>query len=132
MACSAASTVLTGIPAGDHQAILVSAQQAQACIHGAYERLQHAEALAAYIKQQLGLELCWEIGGDEYNQFKEEAMISKYCVALNELECLVVMCLFELSKLGLSGTGMGFVCSVLILQFLVGYKPRQHINKALQ
>ncbi|KAG1905039.1 uncharacterized protein F5891DRAFT_918631, partial [Suillus fuscotomentosus] len=59
----------------------------------------------------------WEIGGPEYSQFKMKARLGKYCTALNELECLVVMRLFELSKLSLSGTG---------------YKLRQQISKALQ
>ena len=30
----------------------------------------------------------------------------KYCAALDELECLVVRCLFKLSKLSMSETGM--------------------------
>ncbi|KAG2121788.1 hypothetical protein BD769DRAFT_1629343 [Suillus cothurnatus] len=55
--------------------------------------------------------------GPEYNGFKMEACISKYHAALDELERLVVMRLFELSKLSLSGTG---------------YKLRQQISKALQ
>ncbi|KIK32736.1 hypothetical protein CY34DRAFT_100864 [Suillus luteus UH-Slu-Lm8-n1] len=46
-----------------------------------------------------------------------EARLGKYRTALNDLERLVVMRLFELSKLSLSGTG---------------YKLRQQISKALQ
>ncbi|KAG1882318.1 hypothetical protein F4604DRAFT_1879457 [Suillus subluteus] len=46
-----------------------------------------------------------------------EARLGKYRTALNDLECLVVMRLFELSKLSLSGTG---------------YKLHQQITKALQ
>ncbi|KIK73058.1 hypothetical protein PAXRUDRAFT_37086 [Paxillus rubicundulus Ve08.2h10] len=65
----------------------------------------------------LGLETRWQVGGEEYNYFKEEATLGKYCEALNELEHLVVMRLFELSKLSISGTG---------------YKLRQKISKALQ
>ncbi|KIK35769.1 hypothetical protein CY34DRAFT_26541 [Suillus luteus UH-Slu-Lm8-n1] len=45
------------------------------------------------------------------------SMLSKYHAALDELECLVVMRLFELLKLLLSGTG---------------YKLRQQISKVLQ
>ncbi|KAG1877138.1 hypothetical protein C8R48DRAFT_591361, partial [Suillus tomentosus] len=59
----------------------------------------------------------WEIGGKEYTHFKGEASLSKYRTALDELERLVVMRLFELSKLSLSGTG---------------YKLQQQISKALQ
>ena len=111
MARDAAGNVLTGIPVGDHQAVLVTVRQARATIHGAYERLQHTEVLAAHIEHQLGLECRWEIGGNEYHQFKEEAMLLKYRVALNELERLVVMRLFELSKLRLSGTGTSPMCT---------------------
>ncbi|KAG1739229.1 hypothetical protein EDD22DRAFT_982290 [Suillus occidentalis] len=77
----------------------------------------HAEALVAHMESQLSIDARWEISGDEYNCFKEEASLGKYRDALNELERLVVMRLFELSKLSLSGTG---------------YKLRQQISKALQ
>ncbi|KAH7903562.1 hypothetical protein BJ138DRAFT_1020421 [Hygrophoropsis aurantiaca] len=66
---------------------------------------------------QLGVEKRWEIGDADYNQFKEEATLGSYRAALDELEHLIVMRLFELSKLSLSGTG---------------YKLRQQIGKALQ
>lgn len=61
--------------------------------------------LAVHLQIRLGLEACWEVGGKEYNCFKE-ATLGKYCKALNNLEHLVVMWLFELSKLLMSGTGM--------------------------
>ncbi|KAG1774225.1 hypothetical protein EV702DRAFT_1180815 [Suillus placidus] len=77
----------------------------------------HAEALVAHVEIQLVVDARWEIGGPEYNQFKMEARLGKYRTALNELERLVVMRLFELSKLSLSGTG---------------YKLCQQISKALQ
>ncbi|KAG1848568.1 hypothetical protein F4604DRAFT_1547399, partial [Suillus subluteus] len=73
--------------------------------------------MTAHVEIQLAVEAQWEVGGPEYNEFKMEACICKYCAALDELECLVVMHLFELSKLLLSGTG---------------YKLRQQISTALQ
>ncbi|KAG1775791.1 hypothetical protein EV702DRAFT_1180201 [Suillus placidus] len=79
--------------------------------------LHHAEMLVAHVEHQLAVEGRWEIGGDEYNQFKMEACLGKYRTALDDLERLVVMRLFELSKLSLSGTG---------------YKVCQQIGKALQ
>ncbi|KAG1723087.1 hypothetical protein EDD22DRAFT_982950 [Suillus occidentalis] len=92
---------------------------AQARIHvdSSYAKLQHAEGLVAHIETQLAVEQRWEIGGPEYQHFKEEASLGKYCTALDELECLIVMRLFELSKLSLSGTG---------------YKLCQQLGKALQ
>jgi len=57
------------------------------------------------IETQLAVDQRWEIGGPEYQCFKEEASLGKYRTALDELKHLVVMRLFELSKLSLSGTG---------------------------
>ncbi|KAG1781291.1 hypothetical protein EV702DRAFT_1177553 [Suillus placidus] len=90
----------------------------RAALNTARIRLQNAEALVAHMEIQLCIEERWVIGGPKYIQFKEEATLSKYRTVLNELECLVVMRLFELSKLSLSGTGR--------------YKLRQQIGKALQ
>ncbi|KAL4066814.1 hypothetical protein J3A83DRAFT_4374896 [Scleroderma citrinum] len=79
----------------------------QACIQVdlVYAKLQNAEALAAHLQGQLGLKLPWEVGGEEYMHYKEEATLSKYHEALDEVECLVIMHLFELSKLRMSQTG---------------------------
>ncbi|KAI6095581.1 hypothetical protein EDD16DRAFT_1698587 [Pisolithus croceorrhizus] len=65
---------------------------------------------------QLGLELPWKVGSEDYNCYKEEVTLGKYCEALGELEQLVVMHLFKLSKLGMLGTG---------------YKLCQQISKAI-
>ncbi|KAG1758477.1 hypothetical protein EDD22DRAFT_783884, partial [Suillus occidentalis] len=77
----------------------------------------NAEAMASHLEIQLGIEKRWEVGSENYNHFREEASLLNYCTALDELERLVVVCLFELSKLSLSGTG---------------YKLHQQIGKALQ
>jgi hypothetical protein len=79
--------------------------QARIRVDSSYAKLQHAEVLVAHVEVQLAVEARWEIGGQEYNQFKMEANISRYRAALDELERLVVMRLVELSKLSLSGTG---------------------------
>ena len=74
-------------------------------LDSAHRKLQHAEGLVANIQELLGIQDRWEIGGAEYNHWKEEALIMKYRAAIDELERLVVMRLFELAKLGMSGTG---------------------------
>lgn len=79
--------------------------QARIRVDSSYAKLQHAEALVVHVEIQLAVEARWEIGGPEYTQFKMEARIGKYRAALDELERLIVMRLFELSKLSLSGTG---------------------------
>jgi hypothetical protein len=75
-------------------------------VDSSYAKLQHAEVLVAHIETHLAVDAQWEIGGREYNHFKEEVFLSKYRSALDDLEHLVIMRLFELSKLSLSGTGM--------------------------
>ena len=52
-----------------------------------------------------GLESAWEVGSEEYNWYKDEVTLGKYCKALGKLKRLVVMCLFELAKLLMSGAG---------------------------
>jgi len=61
--------------------------------------------MASYLEIQLRIDKQWEIGSKPYNHFCQEASLLSYHTALNELEQLIVMCLFELSKLSLSGTG---------------------------
>ncbi|KAG1733403.1 uncharacterized protein EDB91DRAFT_1238616 [Suillus paluster] len=80
------NNALTGVDAG---------------IDSSYAKLQHAKGLVAHCECVLSVDERWVIGGKEYNRFKEE-------VTLDELEHLVVMRLFELSKLSLSGTGLSY------------------------
>ncbi|KAG2055400.1 hypothetical protein BDR06DRAFT_981976 [Suillus hirtellus] len=85
---------LTEITASNLEQINNALSQACIRVDSSYAKLQHAEALVAHI------------GGQEYNHFKEEVSFSRYRSALNDLEHLVVMRLFELSKLSLSSTGV--------------------------
>ena len=104
-ACKVANGALSGVVQGDFNAIAAAINQARIQVDLAYAKLQNTEALAAHIQGQLGLESPWSVGGEEYNCYKEEAMFGNYREALGELERLVVMRLFELSKLSMSGTG---------------------------
>ncbi|KAG1771089.1 hypothetical protein EV702DRAFT_1181517 [Suillus placidus] len=112
-----ANQALTDVAIGDLHQINTAITQVQIQVDAAYAKLQNAEAFTSHIENQLAIEERWTVGGEKYIKFKEEASLQKYHVALNELERLVVMRLFELSKLSLSGTG---------------YKLRQQIGKALQ
>ena len=100
-----ANSALTGVIQGDFNAIAAAINQVRVRVELAYAQLQNTKALAAHIQGQLGLESPWTVGGEEYNRYKEEAMFGKYREVLGELERLVVMRLFELSKLSMSGTG---------------------------
>ncbi|KAH7904735.1 hypothetical protein BJ138DRAFT_1106572 [Hygrophoropsis aurantiaca] len=117
LAREAANNALNTAPIGSgfdqvHAMLL----QTRKRVDTAYAKLQNAEGFASHMELQLGIEKRWEIGCPEYNKYKDEASLCSYRAALDELERLVVMRLFELSKLSLSGTG---------------YKLRQQIGKAL-
>ncbi|KAG1793275.1 uncharacterized protein HD556DRAFT_1443706 [Suillus plorans] len=112
-----ANQALTNIAISNLHQINTAITQARIRVDTAYTKLQNAEAFTSHIENQLAIEEHWTVGGDNYKKYKEEASLQKYHVALDELERLVVMHLFELSKLSLSGTG---------------YKLRQQIGKALQ
>ena len=106
LAREAGNQALTNVAASDLTQISTALSQARIHVDGAYAKLQNAEAFTAHIEMQLQVEERWEIGGDAYKQYKQEASLRQYRVALDELERLVVMRLFELSKLSLSGTGV--------------------------
>ncbi|KAG6379830.1 hypothetical protein JVT61DRAFT_10378 [Boletus reticuloceps] len=116
-AWAAGLACLNDVQLGALAEINATLKKAGARADSAYRKLQHMEALVAHLQGVLGIEDGWEIGGPQYNHWKEEANIMKYRAAIDELEHLVMKCLFELSKLGMSGTG---------------YKLQQQIAKALQ
>ncbi|KAG2114526.1 hypothetical protein DEU56DRAFT_933756 [Suillus clintonianus] len=113
----AANRALVDIHVGGYQEMHTAINQARIRVDGSYSKLQNAEAMASHLEIQLGIDKRWEIDSELYRQFHQEASLLTYRTALDDLERLVVMRLFELSKLSLSGTG---------------YKLRQQISKALQ
>ncbi|KAI5980558.1 hypothetical protein EDD15DRAFT_2187736 [Pisolithus albus] len=82
----AANAALSGVIEGDYSAMAAAINQAHIRVELAYARLQNAEGLAAHIQGQLGLELPWKVGGEDYNCYKEEVTLSTYHEALGELE----------------------------------------------
>ena len=117
-ACEVANGALSGVVEGDLRVISAAINQVRAQVKLAYATLQNAEKMAAHFQIRLGLESRWQVGGEEYLRYKNKATLGKYYDALRELERLVVMRLFELSKLSMSGTGIQwrsyFVIIVLI------------------
>jgi hypothetical protein len=100
-----ANNCLCRVAVGDFSVITVAATNTRVQVELAFAKLQNMEVLAVHMQGQLGLESPWTIGGEEYNLYKEEAALGRYREALGELEGLVVMRLFELTKLSLSSTG---------------------------
>lgn len=101
----AANRSLVEIHPGSLNDMHLALNQARVRVDTAYSKLQNTEGLASHLEIQLGIEKRWDIGSEHYNQFREEASLLKYRSALDDLKRLVVMRLFELSKLSLSGTG---------------------------
>ncbi|KAJ7880583.1 hypothetical protein B0H14DRAFT_2566270 [Mycena olivaceomarginata] len=79
-----------------------------------YERAL-ADVEASEIKMDIRKH--WEWESTEWLEAEELANTRKYRKCINELEALVLKCMFELTKMNLSGTG---------------YKMRKHIAKALR
>ena len=50
------------------------------CVHvdTAYAKLQHVETHTRNVEMRLGIQLRWEIGGEEYKRYKTEATLVKY------------------------------------------------------
>lgn len=105
MAREAANHALVDVLVGGFQQMHIAINQARIRVDGAYSKLQNAEAMALHLEIQLGIDKRWELGSEPYNHFRQEASLLNYRTALDELERLIVMRLFELSKLSLSGTG---------------------------
>ena len=59
---------------------------------------------------------CWSSSSPEYQEIKKEFAHRRYRLALDELERLVMLRLFELTKLNASGTGGSLVLQVSIFQ----------------
>jgi hypothetical protein len=127
---SAANTVFTMPASGQIHLIL---NQARHRIDTAYSKLQNAESYVETIENTLQIEERWTEASSEYKAFFQENVFTNYERALDDLERLVVMRLFELAKMSSSGTGMPFALLLkYVKQTLLGYKLRRQIGKALQ
>jgi hypothetical protein len=111
----AANQARTGVPIGDTTTISHVITEAHIQCNTTYAIFQTTKKLAGQLQAQLGLEKAWMVSCEEYNQFKVEVSMWKYRCVLDELEQLVVMRLFELSKLSMSGTGMHSLPMIYVL-----------------
>ena len=74
-------------------------------IDTALAKLQHAEEYVCTLEIELDIRPRWKESDDEYKVFHQKTVITNYSKALDELERLVVMRLFELAKMSTSGIG---------------------------
>jgi hypothetical protein len=99
---AASNTVFTSIASGP---IHVAITQARRRVDTAYSKLQNAESYVENLENNLGIEERWSNISPEYQAFYQQNVQTSYERALDELERLVVMRLFELTKMSTSGTG---------------------------
>jgi hypothetical protein len=86
------------------------------------------------LELRLGIAERWEPDGAEWATMALMVANRCYQCALDELEGLVVTCMFELSKVHMADTGVFFFAPLTDdwLTIGSGYKLRKHIAKALQ
>ncbi|KAI6115508.1 hypothetical protein EDD16DRAFT_1693366 [Pisolithus croceorrhizus] len=104
-AWEAANSALTEVLVSNLEELSIAIRWSHVRVDTSYAKLQHAETHTSNVEMHLGIQPQWEIGSEEYKHYKAEATMVKYQAALDELEWLVVMRLFELSKIAMSGTG---------------------------
>lgn len=102
----AANQAMSGIVASDFAALSKAITESRVQVNTAYLMLQNTQSLAGQLQMQLRLEKPWEVGGGEYLELKTKLLMRQYQCVLDELERLVIMRLFELSKLSMAGTGI--------------------------
>lgn len=99
---AASNTIFTSVASGP---IHVAITQARRRVDTAYSKLQNAESYVENLENNLGIEERWSNISPEYQMFYQQNVQTNYERALDELERLVVMRLFELTKMSTSGTG---------------------------
>ena len=72
----------------------------------AFKNLQVVQLMLQKVEVEQGIKQCWSKDSPEYIEAARYLASWDYKKALNKLEGLVVQRLFELAKVGLSGTGM--------------------------
>jgi hypothetical protein len=102
---AAANEVFTSIAS---VSILAAINQTRRRVDTAYSKLQNAESYVETLENGLNIEERWTATSAEYQTFYQANVQTNYERALDELERLVVMRLFELAKLSCSGTGILF------------------------
>jgi hypothetical protein len=102
---TAANEIFSSIASGP---IHVAVNNVRRRVETAYSKLQYAESYVESLENGLNIEERWTEASPEYKSFYQENVLTSYERALDELERLVVMRLFELTKMSTSGTGMYF------------------------
>lgn len=81
-------------------------------LYATYAKMQTTNQLLGTIEVQLNIQERWGPDHPEFMKYKSEVDNSDYRKALDALERVVVMRLFELTKLNMSGTGASITFSL--------------------
>ena len=95
----------------------------QACcqLDAALVKVQHVEEYVFTLEAELDIQERWTESTPEYQEFHQLNIHMTYSKALDELKCLVAMCLFELVKMSTFGTGGTLPYSKYIANMLMGH-----------
>ena len=105
LACADANVAYTKAHGGN---LLTVLNQARARLDTALNKVQNAEDYVCSIELDLDIPERWTSTTPQYQRYHQENVITTYRRALDELERLVVMRMFELAKISTSGTGGSF------------------------
>ena len=108
---STANNIFTSVASPQ---INVAITQVWRRVYTAYSKLQHAESYVEMLENSLGVMEQWTAASAEYQTYHQANVQTNYKRALDELERLVVMRLFELMKMSTSGTGILFNCNICL------------------
>ena len=85
------------------------------------------------LELKIGISKWWQPSDPEYIEASQYIKERKYhCALINNLQKLVIQCLFELNKLNIAATGKLISFYEVSLIYLLGYHMCIHIAKSLQ
>ena len=95
--------------------------QAHIRVDTAWEKIDRATEYLGVIETELDIQTWWTATHPEYQEFYQQTICTSYSKALDELERLIVMRLFELAKMSTSGIGMIISrCGICLIEILQG------------
>lgn len=100
---------------------VLTINQTRIRVDTAWARIERATEYLGAIETELDIQTRWTSSHPEYLEFYQQTIRTSYSKALDELERLVVMRLFELAKMSTSGIGMIINhCHIYLVENLQG------------
>jgi hypothetical protein len=112
----AVNTFATRVPSISSKTITLTMNQTRIRLDNAWMKYEKALEYVGTLEVDLDVHQRWTASNPEYQEFYQQSVCTKYSSALDELERLVVMRLFELAKMSSSGIG---TCLCLLYTYLM-------------